>query len=96
MTQKHTQGPWNLMYPDNPFDGFVAGPDDKLVAVGMGDDTRANARLIAAAPEILDALEQIVSLFPYFPAGSDERKALELAQEAIAKATGQDVQEPAR
>lgn len=46
---------------------------------------RANARLIAAAPELLSALQMIVQLNPAMPMG-----VIEDAEAAIAKATGNE------
>lgn len=93
MTQKHTQGPW---ITDKATIRTQAAPGWLIATIENAIARDANARLIAAAPEILGALEQLVSLFPCFPASSDERKALELAQEAIAKATGQEEKETAQ
>lgn len=44
----------------------------------------ANARLIAAAPELLEALRFIIDLLPADPGG-----AINVARAAIAKATGE-------
>jgi hypothetical protein len=59
--------------------------------------SEANARLIAAAPELLEALEQLSTWVsraivpeygPRKPMPENCRKALEASQSAIAKATG--------
>jgi len=91
---KHTQGPWTV-------DGAVA--TENLDVLGEGgrvamldcDDIdsetlRANARLIAASPEMLDALRVAQSELHYFTAtrGSE---AHELVRAAIAKATGEEI-----
>lgn len=61
----HTPGPW---IADQPFEGHVANASGRLVCSAMGhydgeEHTRkenvANARLIAAAPELLAALKAI-------------------------------------
>lgn len=56
MTHKHTQGPW--MASETGLIG--AGPQflhiAQTVTTGMGHAAAANARLIAAAPEMLDTL----------------------------------------
>lgn len=53
------------------------------------DEAKANARLIAAAPEMLEALQNMVSMAA--PKFSDEPQilCLEIAKEAIEKATGE-------
>ncbi len=61
---KHTPGPWSA---DSNFEDscFVGQPDGVAVAsmvCGDGQDMNANARLIAAAPEMLDALEDARTL----------------------------------
>lgn len=89
MTNKHTPGPWEKI------GGTLVGRNGKdVVAAGLGlglgsdggDGVRtANARLIAAAPELLELLQS----FPSFMAGegaADEWNAKRRA--AIAKATG--------
>ncbi len=54
---KHTQGPWvvngNQIHAANKHETFVADVFDQ------NGDAKANARLIAAAPELLEALELI-------------------------------------
>ena len=47
----------------------------------------ANARLIAAAPELLEALEGLLNLEPPL-LSAKEKKAYAIARAAIAKATG--------
>jgi hypothetical protein len=91
---KHTQGPWTV-------DGAVA--TENLDVFGEGgrvamldfddidaDTLEANARLIAAAPEMLAALMVAKSEMHYFTAtrGSE---AHELVRAAIAKATGEEI-----
>jgi alpha-amylase/alpha-mannosidase (GH57 family) len=62
MTTKHTPGPWN-----GSSDGAVYSNDGEIVArvVGVKEPSFANRRLIAAAPELLEALKAIVSAHPY-------------------------------
>ena len=93
---KHTPGPWiawrNSCYWEisaknaNPkkfsFDiGNVcsSAPGDR-----DGGLQEANARLIAAAPELLRALHHIVEMNPELPMGM-----IEAAEDAIAKARGE-------
>lgn len=87
-TQHHTPGPWRLNRQRVEYGPYVAG-DGWCVAIVLRDpvEQEANARLIAAAPELLVALEQLVEahdgawwliLNPY---------DWEVARAAIAKAT---------
>jgi len=49
----------------------------------------ANARLIAVAPELLEALEMLITIEPnYFSADAYERSLWQNARETIAKAIG--------
>lgn len=50
----------------------------------------ANARLIAAAPELLEAIETLVEHFEYY-IGDNECRPIENARAAIAKASGGEV-----
>ena len=66
----------------------------KIRLTGMLMETEANARLIAAAPELLEALREFVSLMPsaeglggHAPIGAFQIVA-DLARAAIAKAEG--------
>lgn len=62
MTLKHTPGPWAT----NTNGLITAGPRRLHIAqtavTGMGHAAEANAFLLAAAPELLAALEQIERL----------------------------------
>lgn len=79
MTQKHTPGPWpHSLSGDGKRivvgDGLVEGPNGYEVAEVYSDDCDlqtafANARLIAAAPELLAAIDRYLAA----------RKALEAA-----------------
>ena len=85
-----TPGPWHIGLRPSP---MIYGADSSQVADFRGDlldsgEAQANARLIAAAPDLLAALEMI--------ANSDKHKGgtfvLELqtiARAAIAKAKGE-------
>lgn len=90
---KHTPGKW-VAAPDPA--GIV---DDWMVGVegGMPDQVavccECDARLIASAPELLEALQGMVKQFGYdvvHPNGlvHDEHEAIRSAMSAIAKATG--------
>jgi hypothetical protein len=94
MMSKHTPGPWyhtGLEFND------VRDSDDELVAVAhhlrvgqpkrSGQEAKANARLIATAPDLLAVLQELIDIEgpqPGTAAWADKARA------AIAKATGEN------
>lgn len=91
MKTQHTPAPWSVT-KGSPQAGIIAAPNRSLgiaEVFGGGETDIANAQLIAAAPDLLAALENLVTavnLFAHNPDGWDELKQ---AQAAIAKATKQ-------
>lgn len=91
MQAKHTPGPWAL---DNPASLIVRAPtrhriaEVALVDVALMDNARANAALIAAAPDMLAALHDIVSASDA-NCGDSLANAINSARAAIARATGE-------
>lgn len=95
---QHTPGPW-VVYPETdgteiyavdwepglPIRQFIARP-------ARGDNWIANGRLIAAAPDLLAALKEVMGWInnwePEFLQDDDWPAAAERARAAIAKATG--------
>jgi hypothetical protein len=79
---KHTDGPWEAI-DTGGFPYNIRSKDDVFVAAcfTVRDETAANAKLIAAAPELLDALKEIVSNW------DGEPEDMAAASAAIAKAT---------
>lgn len=101
MKTSHTPGPWEVF--DSMEDGDTYGIDgadgSAVVYYGYrnkeeGIPEKANARLIAAAPELLEALEALDNyvsnnLTTEYPTGVDINAApFEVARAAIAKARG--------
>lgn len=94
--QQHTPGPWFITgrmtkYVEARIPGRmiqeVASCGPTAADNGYGDQQMANARLIAAAPDLLEALEEIVSAADgdgWCQLDANLRKA----RAAIAKATG--------
>lgn len=85
---QHTPGPWRIGDAGHTVFGPHNGnPSPETIARGL---IRPNARLIAAAPEILAALQVLVEYAdngtPVHPGSLD----WEQAREAIARATGGD------
>lgn len=91
---KHTPGPWTRKFGQDVYQG--SGPFDALRLIATGTPTNgspdelaeafANARLIAAAPELLEALDELLAAAENFERPSD--KAIASARAAIAKAEG--------
>jgi hypothetical protein len=95
---KHTKGPWVLKLSKGLYPYQVHAPNGNRGPGGIVDVTRwgafcmpssaegqVNARLIAAAPELLDVLVSFTRS-PYVKANHPKKYAAALA--AIAKATG--------
>jgi len=95
---KHTPGPWIVKWDYNVFSGergiaTCGGYTDNYRAGAIHAENRANARLIAAAPELLEAINHIWDYSAkQFEANSDERalwaKVNRIASAAIAAAEG--------
>ena len=102
----HTPGPWEVGGHDDGVPGYVYCDNEfgSAVAIAYGDalaytclprdEQEANARLIAAAPDLLAALVEMRDLFDlmcglgFSPADGHEGSPKANADAAIAKATG--------
>lgn len=89
---KHTPGPWGCVDTSNhAHDYRLTQPNGQPLPLNVvaNDHTeqRANAKLIAAAPLMLNALRLIMAGV----AGCDKRIEYVLAREAITKATGEQL-----
>jgi hypothetical protein len=94
---KHTPGPWYVAL-DSDDDLFVSSDDGKTICeiansrdfINSAIEGRNNARLIAAAPDLLAALEEVTRCLAWHErqhgVGMD-RKAIEDARAAIVQAT---------
>ena len=91
MNTKFTKGPWRAEY-DKVFHGrFVVAQCNAGVSVGINEmilRRNANAALIASAPELYGALEQIAALY-IDDRSSSMHKALCIANKALKKARGE-------
>jgi hypothetical protein len=98
----HTPGPWTVPHSDSPYWHQARKGEQPIPVsseVGVIADVRwqrrdheANARLIAAAPDLLAALKEMYALYADHAQYDDseeqhEVKAIGQAREAIAKAT---------
>lgn len=99
----HTPAPWSvrkLKRNDEIVDCFVCANDVNGFAYDseiMGDDEYhenierklADAHLIAAAPELMEALKEMIDAYPTPSSVCKERTAFEKAHAALAKAQGE-------
>lgn len=85
---KHTPGPWHLI-KNGPATSSVSASGQWIATLSTRNNIeRANARLIAAAPELLAALKYMVAAQAMRWDAADRRVSLEQASAAIAKAEG--------
>lgn len=83
----HTPGPWAC----DPDIGVIYGADGKAIqtgGAGCDEESRGNAFLISAAPELLKAAQMLLALMQDGPAAEflDEENVKKAAKEAIEKA----------
>ena len=89
MTTTHTPGPW-ATYINGGKDGWIANAEGDLIACAVRDDTMAaNARLIAAAPDLLAVAEMLDRIAGQVPFTGPFHDAIVAARAAIAKAKGE-------
>ena len=97
MHNTHTKGPWvhrpdpSSNSGDHPCGDYVIGVGDDIDSVAVTSPL-ANARLIAAAPELLEALIELVRQHKNIRRAesypTENSPATDAADAAIAKATG--------
>ncbi len=90
-TSKHTPGPWEYHISDHGLD--VYGQKKHVCGEGWypREEKEANARLIAAAPELLDACESIQAAWVRTDTGKDVAiaYAMKMITAAIRKTKGE-------
>jgi len=92
---KHTPGPWSLNAQANALGASVTSTVNKVRLTSH--IPIADARLIAAAPEMLEALQQAQKSLAWanvaldIPEHSTFRENMAIVAAAIAKATGGDL-----
>jgi hypothetical protein len=97
MTTKHTSGPWAVVDGYYPSFKEVTGPSFKVSAVMWATDLteddyqkrNADLHLIAAAPDLLEALIECEYIINHCLFGCDAENVTAKARFAISKATGQ-------
>jgi hypothetical protein len=96
MSNKHTPGPWEVFYKTKYDEWHVSVPmSEGNMRWGLFDDgvrsenPEADARLIAAAPDLLKACKALELLFAPLARDCTAADAIDKARAAIAKAEGQ-------
>ncbi len=95
MKTTHTPGPWEISSDENgSLDVCAENAGDMLANLGDCVNADANARLVAAAPDLLEALRTALDVLAHaqhFYSGGHSlenfRIAIDGAESAIAKAT---------
>ena len=94
MAAKHTAAPWKMVPTrdgniaiDHPT-GKYADPVARVYSYGTSEGV-ANARLIAAAPELFEALTNALGLWAHLSTDATQQAWLTQARAAIAKAKGE-------
>ncbi len=87
----HTPGPWTLRPMSMNIDGYGVESLGEEKSICTGTKAINDARLIAAAPEMLAALEELVVLLEDVRSGDYKVDyfTAQPAQQAIAKAKGE-------
>jgi hypothetical protein len=80
---KHTPGPWRYDYAPG-FCGELLAPNGTTIAEFITEPNDSDARLLAAAPDLLEALKALTATTDVVAYGA----ALHQARAAIAKAEG--------
>jgi len=100
MTTQHTSGPW-IVYDDsdygktNRIEIAARGKTVAHIYHSVPEKDLPNARLIAAAPDLLEALKRVMPFIDCIAAVTREEiieyeAAMKMADAAIKKATGQE------
>jgi len=83
--QTFLPGPWTVQPIGDETECNILGPARELIATVSDNE----ARLIAAAPELLEAAKTALAVLEYEPEPKST-KTLAILRAAIAKATGQE------
>ena len=97
MKKGHTPGPWEAVTPNPPelWDTRIFAGTRYIGMIGNSDNhdgcDEANARLIAAAPDMLDCLHEIIDYRGGADSALNDEYVMDRVYAAIAKATGREV-----
>ena len=95
MPHSFTPGPWETLkfsQHELQIDFAMVKIGERVHMIGYSDEDKANAQLIAAAPELLEALKYCRNKIAYMQAHGEwysPGRAIEMADAAIAKAGGE-------
>lgn len=79
---RHTPGPWEMSVFNNAVSGredwdvCEAGGGDMVCELAGLQNAHANARLIAAAPDLLELAEAVISIGAVLPDDTEERPSV--------------------
>jgi len=92
MNKNHTPGPWVYYYEKIGNQHIVWSDNSRIVSLSMNDDAESNARLIAAAPDLLEALQDLFidCMACDYNDGFNTSPLAKKVRAAIAKATGDE------
>ena len=93
---KHTPGPWKVGTPPPNGEQTIGTLGGLMVAVattGAGIQTETNARLIAAAPDMLDMLKECHDALEYVGSWETPVGLIERVRDLIQKVEGDDATE---
>lgn len=87
-----TPGPWAVLYNPMGVD-YVVGDDCTICSMpgwdaDYEDEELANARLISAAPDLYEALKELIDMDVAYQRGQKVSDAVDKARAALAKAEG--------
>lgn len=95
MKTKHTKGPWKKHLTGIPHTMIILNEEKHIATLEVNgikqDEVEANARLIAAAPEMLEALEEFldITLGSSYDPNSATDRAVKKAEAVLKKARGE-------
>jgi hypothetical protein len=83
---KHTKGPWHYL----PLSGEITALDDRYIVADVGNnqsqERMANAHIIAAAPELLESIKELVQCLGNWVEIADKEDWRDYDGEAISRA----------